>query len=40
MLKGHIHRILWDKVINKEDDFIEVGFIIRDLEINEKIYRY
>ena len=39
MLKGHIHRILWDKVINKEDDFIEVGFIIRDLEINEKIYK-
>jgi exodeoxyribonuclease V alpha subunit len=39
MLKGHIHRILWDKVIDKNSDFLEVGFVIKDLDIEEKTYK-
>ena len=39
MLKGHIHRILWDKVIDKNSDFLEVGFVIKDLDTEEKTYK-
>jgi len=31
MIKGHINRILWNKV-DKTGDYLEVGFIIKDLD--------
>lgn len=36
MIKGHIDRILWNKV-DKTGDYLEVGFIIKDLD--EDIYK-
>jgi len=38
MLKGHIHRILWEKV-DKNSDYLEVGFVIKDLDKEEKTYK-
>jgi exodeoxyribonuclease V alpha subunit len=39
MIKGHIHKILWNKVMDKNCDFLEVGFIIKDLDNDDKIYK-
>jgi hypothetical protein len=35
MIKGHIHRILWNKVKVGNNDILEVGFIIKDLDNKE-----
>ena len=32
MIKGHIYRILWDKITSKSNDYLEVGLVIKDLE--------
>ena len=35
MIKGHIHKILWNKVKVGNNDILEVGFIIKDLDNKE-----
>lgn len=39
MIKGHIHKILWNKVMDKNGDFLEVGFLIKDLDKDDKTYK-
>ena len=39
MIKGHINKILWNKVMDKNGDFLEVGFIIKDLDKDDKTYK-
>ena len=39
MIKGHIHKILWNKVMDKNGDFLEVGFVIKDLDKDDKTYK-
>ncbi len=35
-IKGHIYRILWDKIIqNNKNDRVAVGFILKDIDENE-----
>ena len=31
MIKGHIYRILWDRITPRSNDYLEVGLVIKDL---------
>lgn len=39
MIKGHIYKILWDKVNETNCDFLEVGFVIKDLDEDKETYK-
>ena len=32
MIKGHIYKILWDKISSRSNDYLEVGLLIKDLD--------
>jgi hypothetical protein len=32
MIKGHIYKILWDKISPRSNDYLEVGLLIKDLD--------
>ena len=34
MIKGHIHRILWDKIDEKNKNYFNVGLVIKNVEDN------